>query len=364
MKVDPTIKLADHRTVRHVKAGSGASPYNTDPIDSEWLRQVCIDAGADDVGFVSLDNPAVAEERDYVREALPGTRSLVTICMRSNRENLRSVARSVATHELFAVREAVDTVARRINRRLEDLGIRALSPPMDVPMEATRYPARMWIVSHKTVAVAGGLGHMGVHRNVIHPRFGNFIGLGTVFLQPPLTSYSQPLTTNPCLDCQLCVEVCPVGAIKPDGRFDAHACATHNNRESYAGFIDWVKQIADSKDGEDYVQRFTDSETSSMWQSLAYKPSVKCAYCIAVCPAGEDVVGVFERDRELHLDRTLRPLQRKPELIYVAPGSAAEDHVRRNFPDKRARHVARSAPRPDPEAHEGGPRPTDDQGDR
>jgi epoxyqueuosine reductase QueG len=360
MKVDRSIKLQDHLTVRTLKARNGVGPYNTEPVDADWLREVALECGADDVGFVALDNPAVAGERDYVREALPGAESLVAICLRSNRENMRSVARSVASHELYAVRDHVDLITRAIARRLEDLGVRAVSPPMDVPMEATRYPDRMWIVSQKTVAVAAGLGRMGIHSNVIHPRFGTFIGLGTVIVQPRLTSYSEPLAANPCIDCQLCVDVCPVGAIKPDGRFEAHACATHNNHESYTGFISWVKQIADSRNGADYARRFTDPETSAIWQTLAYKPTVRCAYCVAVCPAGEDVIGLYEHDRETHLDRTARRYRAKAEYVYVTPGSPAEDHVQRNFPVKRPRHVPYSTARPDPEAQEKRPLPAPD----
>jgi epoxyqueuosine reductase QueG len=41
---------------------------------------------------------------------------------------------------------------------------------------------KIWVVSHKPVAVAAGLGHMGIHRNVIHPKFGNSILLGTVLV--------------------------------------------------------------------------------------------------------------------------------------------------------------------------------------
>ena len=46
---------------------------------------------------------------------------------------------------------------------------------MGFPMEMDRFPGKTWVVSHKPVAVAAGLGQMGIHRNVIHPKFGNFI---------------------------------------------------------------------------------------------------------------------------------------------------------------------------------------------
>ena len=52
---------------------------------------------------------------------------------------------------------------------------------------------------------------------------------------------------------------CPVGAIGADGHFDFSACYTHNYREFMGGFIDWVEQVADSKDARDYRRRVSDS---------------------------------------------------------------------------------------------------------
>jgi epoxyqueuosine reductase QueG len=71
---------------------------------------------------------------------------------------------------------------------------------------------------------------MGIHRNVIHPRFGNFVVLGTVATQAEVAEYSAPIDFNPCLECKLCVAACPVGAIADDGSFDFFACYTHNYR--------------------------------------------------------------------------------------------------------------------------------------
>lgn len=88
---------------------------------------------------------------------------------------------------------------------------------------------------------------MGIHRNVIHPKFGNFILLGTVLIGAEATTYDQPVSYNPCLECKLCVAACPVGAISPNGDFNFSACYTHNYREFLGGFTDWVEQIADSK---------------------------------------------------------------------------------------------------------------------
>ena len=101
----------------------------------------------------------------------------------------------------------------------ESKGIRALNPAMGFPMEMDRFPGgKIWVVSHKPVAVAAGLGQMGIHRNIIHPKFGNFILLGTVLIAAEATAYDQPISYNPCLECKLCVAACPVGAICPERR--------------------------------------------------------------------------------------------------------------------------------------------------
>lgn len=83
-----------------------------------------------------------------------------------------------------------------------------------------------------------------------------------------------------------------------------------------------------------------------MWQSLAFKPNYKAAYCVSVCPAGEDVIGPFLTDRKQHVQRVLRPLRKKSETVYVLPDSPAEAHVAKRFPEKRAQRVSNgSCPR-------------------
>jgi NAD-dependent dihydropyrimidine dehydrogenase PreA subunit len=206
-------------------------------------------------------------------------------------------------------------------------------------MEMDRYPGRIWVVSHKPVAVAAGLGQMGLHRCVIHPVLGSFINLGTILVGRDVSERSEPVHYNPCLGCKLCVAACPVGAIAADGHFDFSACVTHNYREFMNGFTDWVGTIADSRDGEDYRRRVPASESASMWQSLSFKANYKAAYCVAVCPAGEDVIGPFLDDRRGFLEGVVDPLKDQEEPVYVVPGSDAEAHVARRFPWKTVRRV-------------------------
>src|SRR5216110_3462804 len=331
--------LKKHPTVR-AHQQKAAIQKTSEPLDAVWLRQLCLDAGADDVGFVEVDRPALAEERPHIQRTFPHTRSLISFVLRMNRDNVRNPARSIANSEFHHTGDEVNDVARRITAALEDAGIRALNPPMGFPMEADRWMTeRIWTVAHKPIAVAAGLGRMGIHRNVIHPRFGNFILLGTILVGAEFNAYSQELDYNPCLECKLCVAACPVGAIGADGAFNFSACYTHNYREFLGGFTDWVGQIADSRNAQDYRNRVSDAESSSMWQSLSFGANYKAAYCMAVCPAGEDVIGPFLTDRKTYLEEVVKPLQEREETVYVVPGSDAEEHVARRFPLKTIKRV-------------------------
>lgn len=333
--------LAEHPTVRHFyETDLTATDGSTrEVLEAEWLRQLCLDAGADDVGFVEITRPEIAGQRDDVLSFFPKTKTLISFVCRMNREPIRNPARSAANLEFHQTGDHTNETARRIVTALEQRGVRAVNPAYGFPMEMGRWPGKIWIVSHKPVAIAAGLGRMGIHRNVIHPKFGNFILLDTVLIDAEVTKYDRSIDYNPCLECKLCVSACPVGAIDADGSFNFSACYTHNYREFMGGFTDWVEQIAESRDRRTYRQRVSDQESVSMWQSLSFGANYKAAYCLAVCPAGEDVIGPFLTDRKSFLRDVVRPLQEKEEVVYVVPGSDAEKIVPHRFPKKKTKRV-------------------------
>ena len=76
-----------------------------------------------------------------------------------------------------------------------------------------------------------------------------------------------------------------------------------------------------------------------MWQSLSFGANYKAAYCMAVCPAGVDVIAPFLDDRGEFLRRVVQPLKDKVEPLYVVPGSDAEAHAKKRFAHKRTRAV-------------------------
>ena len=272
-------------------SGTSSAPV----ISHELLRSICIECGADEMGVVELDRKGLLEERDDLLRLYPRTKSVISIFQATSRENVQSPAMNIADEEFKRSCEDVALIARRIIRKLNEHGVRGVYSTYAFPADMKRWPAKPWDLAHKLVAVEAGLGVMGVNRLVLNPEYGAFITLNTLLIDARVDKYDEPLIDNPCINCMLCVSVCPTGAVKKDG-FGFMDCMTHSYRDTMAGFIDWVETIVESKSAKQYRGVYKDSETVSMWQSLTFGHSYKCSYCMSVCPAGSQPSAIYEED--------------------------------------------------------------------
>jgi Fe-S-cluster-containing hydrogenase component 2 len=329
---------SDHPSISRYRQREATAPRAS--LSGSELRALAMECGADDAGAINLSRPEMAAELPYIHAAMARAKAAICLVKKMPAEPIRSTRRSLANGEFHASTDDVGEVGRRLAVALAERGIGALNTTPGFPMEMAEFPGRTWVVSHKLVAEAAGLGKMGIHRNVIHPKFGNFVLLNTVLLDQEVTEESKPLDYNPCVECKLCVAVCPVGAISSDGHFDSVACLNHNYREFMGGFIDWVDNVTDSPNRKAYQSKVDDTETASLWQSLSMGPNYKSAYCMAVCPAGDDILGQFLDDKRGFIEQVVNPLQEKVEPVYVVKGSDAELHVSKRFPHKVVRRVS------------------------
>lgn len=308
-------------------------------VSGTWVKDLVRQAGADDVGVVGIDRPEIQDQRASILAAFPQAKSLITFVCRMNQAQLRSTDRSLADGEFIALDGEMLLVSRKVVRVLRENGITSITPSDGFPQDMTKWPGKMFTVSHKPVAEAAGLGRIGHHRLLIHPVFGSHICLGTLVIDTVVDCEDTPLDYNPCIHCNLCVSVCPTGAIRKDGSFEFFTCMVHAYRDRLGGFLNWTESLVTSRNMSEYREKRSDGETMAVWQSLTYGGGYRCGYCMAVCPAGRDLLGSYIDTRKDYVKDVVRPLQEKKEDVYVFPGSDSETSLAKRFPNKSPKPV-------------------------
>ena len=299
-------------------------------ISSDAIRKICLDEGIDDVGFVEIERKALGSVKQEVLALYPKTKTIISICIRTNPENVQGTSRSLANEEFHKTYDELSIHARKIVRRLNEIGIRGVSCHPTFPMDTDRWAGKIWEISHKPIAEQAGIGKIGINRMVLHQKFGTHILLDSILIDSELDEYGKPLDYDPCVSCHLCVAACPVGAIDAKKGLDFNACMTHNYRDFMGGFEDWVENIVSSKNVKEFREKSGDDENVSKWQSLSFGPQYKAAYCVSVCPAGKDLIGIYENDRRDWVKSIVKPLKDKKEPVYVGKNTRAEEHAGKN----------------------------------
>lgn len=154
-----------------------------------------------------------------------------------------------------------------IPRKLEQLEkqIREIVPALQARICCDTAP-----VMERELAMNAGLGWVGKHTLLIHPRHGSWFLLGEMILDLDLPA--DTLETDHCGTCRRCIEACPTDAITPYS-VDATKCISYLTLE-HRGEI-----------GEDFQPAM--SEAGFV---------VGCDICQEVCPFNRDPLRMEEPD--------------------------------------------------------------------
>ncbi len=93
-------------------------------------------------------------------------------------------------------------------------------------------------VMEKAWAVRSGIGWMGKHSNVINSEFGSFLFISEILINIELKP-DEP-ADNHCGACNICMQVCPTGAIYEEYKIDANLCISYHTIENRGEIPDYI----------------------------------------------------------------------------------------------------------------------------
>ena len=138
-------------------------------------------------------------------------------------------------------------------------------------------------VAERALAMRAGLGFIGKNRMLINPQLGPQIFLGEIITTLKLQA-DEPITDN-CSNCNKCIEACPTGALRPDGRFDANKCISYLT-------IEYKDQIP-----AELAEKIGDRLFG-------------CDECVLACPYQEDAPVCTNKQFKFYNDRAKLDLRR------------------------------------------------------
>ncbi len=90
-------------------------------------------------------------------------------------------------------------------------------------------------VDLKELAIKSGIGSRGKSTIVLHPEYGTRLRFAAISSDIPL-EYNEDIMANdydPCRDCSICIDVCPIHILEPYKLNDITACLSNSRNMEY-----------------------------------------------------------------------------------------------------------------------------------
>ncbi len=173
-------------------------------------------------------------------ELVPGTLSVISARMDYLPESHAALADALADPATaFVSRYALGRDYHKVLRqRLQRLADRLLAHigPFGYRVFVDSAP-----VMEKPLAEKAGLGWIGKHTNLIHPRAGSWFFLGEIYTDLTLPS-GQPLR-NHCGRCRACLDICPTQAIVAPYQVDGRRCISYLTIELHGSIPEELRPL-------------------------------------------------------------------------------------------------------------------------
>lgn len=82
--------MQNHPTVIKMQMLQKAKSGDKELLNCQWLKQLVLDLGADDVGFVSINSDMLESERAEILRSFPHAKTVISIVCKTNHYAIRA----------------------------------------------------------------------------------------------------------------------------------------------------------------------------------------------------------------------------------------------------------------------------------
>lgn len=253
-------------------------------LTAEEVKQTALKEGAELVGVAAVDNFPDSVPPRPPANLLSGAESVVVFGIPMLLGSISSNSRVAVAHTK-TVYEELNRIAYQVGRRLEQEGYRAATVGSFGPTEMSKETKGLvGDISFRHAAVAAGLGVWSRCHLALNPKWGPRVRYAAVITDARLAADS-PLDEELCIDCDLCIQACPAGALSPDGTADTIKCLLHIQQYGQVRLSRFLREML-AKSYEEQQQMLRDPLFWNLYQYLALGINYECSRCLEACPVG------------------------------------------------------------------------------
>jgi epoxyqueuosine reductase len=249
----------------------------------EDIRSYALELGVDDLGF--------AAAQDYhsplspsLESIFPGAQSLIVLAYREL-DNCESDNMQIAQGGRMELMEFSRSNNYKLARYLRNQHqAKVMTVPPSYPLEMSlKTKGAVGDVSLRHAARAAGLGDFGRHNLIIHPRFGSRVVFTALLTDLPLES--DPPAENACINCDICVDACPGGALNDEGKTHLMKCIKNSQPYGISSAIRFWSRFSESTP-EEQKAMLVDEHYWRLYQAGFIGFQYFCFNCMKSCPVG------------------------------------------------------------------------------
>ncbi len=251
--------------------------------EKEAIRSYALRLGADAVGFAAIEDYRSLRS-PAPQSILPNVRSIIVMGYRETHGAVESANPRISMGSRMGGMELSLKNNYLLSRHMEvSYGCKAAPVPFSYPLEmGPGANGLVGDVSMRHAAVAAGLGVIGRHNLVIHPRYGTRITFTAVLTDRPMPS-DLPVEADLCLQCNQCVDGCPAQALDEEGKTDVFKCLKSSQPYGIGGAYRYLRKLF-CRPSEERPELLKDPMLLNLYQAQLIGFQYTCFNCMAICP--------------------------------------------------------------------------------